>query len=311
MIRVGLAYGESPLIRAFSTTILRGDKVGVIGPNGAGKTTLLKLLLGDIAPLSGTLRHGARLKIAYFDQLRSQLNDEQSLMDNITAGGDTIFIDGEARHIVGYLQGFLFTREQIMAPARKLSGGERNRLLLAKLFSVPSNCLVLDEPTNDLDSETLELLEDRLVAYDGTVLMVSHDREFLNNVVTSTIVFEGDGLVREYVGGYDDWLRQRPAKPVEQRRGDGTDKPPPRPREKKKLSFKEMRELEGLPGRIEDLEAEHADLIAVLNDPAFQTGSDARTIHAADERRLTVEKELDEAYRRWQELEELSEKLGA
>ncbi|MEN6472383.1 MAG: ATP-binding cassette domain-containing protein [Syntrophaceae bacterium] len=308
---IGFSYGESPLIRAFSTTILRGDKVGVIGPNGAGKTTLLKLLLGDIAPLTGTLRHGARLKIAYFDQLRSQLNDEQSLMDNITAGGDTIFIDGEARHIVGYLQGFLFTREQIMAPARKLSGGERNRLLLAKLFSVPSNCLVLDEPTNDLDSETLELLEDRLVAYDGTVLMVSHDREFLNNVVTSTIVFEGDGLVREYVGGYDDWLRQRPAKPVEQRRGDGTDKPPPRPREKKKLSFKEMRELEGLPGRIEDLEAEHADLIAVLNDPAFQTGSDARTIHAADERRLTVEKELDEAYRRWQELEELSEKLGA
>ena len=308
---IGFSYGERPLIRAFSTTILRGDKVGVIGPNGAGKTTLLKLLLGDIAPLSGTLRHGARLKIAYFDQLRTQLDDEQTLMDNITSGGDTIFIDGQARHIMGYLQGFLFTREQIMAPAKKLSGGERNRLLLAKLFSMPSNCLVLDEPTNDLDSETLELLEDRLVAYDGTVLLVSHDREFLNNVVTSTIVFEGDGLVQEYVGGYDDWLRQRPVKAIEQRRGAGTDKPRPRPREKKKLSFKEMRELESLPRRIEDLEAEHADLVAALNDPAFQTGSDARRIHAADQRREAVENELEEAYRRWLELEELSERPGA
>ncbi len=306
---IAFAYGETPIIKNFSTTILRGDKVGVIGPNGAGKTTLLKLLLGDIAPLSGTLRHGARLRVAYFDQLRSQLDDGKTLMDNITSGGDTVFVDGQARHIVGYLQGFLFTREQIMGPARKLSGGERNRLLLAKLFSTPSNCLVLDEPTNDLDSETLELLEDRLVAFDGTVLMVSHDREFLNNVVTSTIVFEEDGRVREYVGGYDDWVRQRPVKTGEERGLAGTEKPrpQPRPRAKTKLSFKEKRGLEGLPRLIEDLEAEHAGLIAALNDPAFQTGNDPRAVHAADERREAVEKELDEAYRRWQELEDLLE----
>ena len=310
---IGFSYGETPLIHNFSTTILRGDKVGVIGPNGAGKTTLLKLILGDLAPQNGTIRHGARLKIAYFDQLRSQLDDEQSLMHNITHGGDTVFIDSQARHIVGYLQGFLFSREQIMAPAKKLSGGERNRLLLAKLFSVPSNCLVLDEPTNDLDTETLELLEDRLMAYDGTVLMVSHDRAFLNNVVTSTIVFEGDGLVQEYVGGYDDWIRQRRPKETFRQAGPAADKPqpPPRPREKKKLSFNERRELESLPQRIEGLEAEHAELVETLNDPAFQTRSDAPAIHAVDARREAVERELDEAYRRWQELEELLEKLGA
>ena len=196
------------LSTAFSTTIIRGDKVGIIGPNGSGKTTLLKVLLGELKPQQGSVRLGAGIKVAYFDQLREQLDENKTLRENIADGNDTIIMGDASRHVVGYLQDFLFSPERTMSPVRTLSGGERNRLLLAKLFVMPSNVLVLDEPTNDLDAETLELLEDRLLHYKGTVLLVSHDREFLNNVVTSTIVFEGEGRLQEYVGGYDDWLRQ-------------------------------------------------------------------------------------------------------
>ena len=205
---VSFSWDDKKIFSAFSTTIIRGDKVGIIGPNGCGKTTLLKVLLGELKPQQGKIRLGAGIKIAYFDQLREQLDENKTLRENIADGNDTIIMGDASRHVVGYLQDFLFSPERIMSPVRTLSGGERNRLLLAKLFAVSSNVLVLDEPTNDLDAETLELLEDRLLHYKGTVLLVSHDREFLNNVVTSTIVFEGEGRLQEYVGGYDDWLRQ-------------------------------------------------------------------------------------------------------
>ena len=212
--KIGFAWNDKKIVEAFSTVIMRGDKVGIIGPNGCGKTTLLRILLGELTPQQGKVRLGVGMKIAYFDQLRAQLDEEKTLRENVADGNDTVGIDGASRHVMGYLQDFLFSPGQIMAPVSSLSGGERNRLLLAKLFAVPSNVLVLDEPTNDLDAETLELLEDRLLEYNGTMLMVSHDREFLNNVVTSTIVFEGEGRLQEYVGGYDDWLRQR-KEPVE------------------------------------------------------------------------------------------------
>ena len=197
------------LLILFPPRLLRGDRVGIIGPNGSGKTTLLKVLLGELPISGGKIKLGTGIAIAYFDQLRAQFDESKSLRDNIADGNDTIFINGMPRHIVGYLQDFLFPPAQILAPVSSLSGGERNRLLLARLFATPSNVLVLDEPTNDLDAETLELLEDRLLEYSGTILLVSHDRTFLNNVVTSTIVLEGDGRLQEYVGGYDDWLRQR------------------------------------------------------------------------------------------------------
>ena len=208
---IGFAYGENQIFRDFSTNIMRGDKIGIIGPNGAGKTTLLRVLLGQLPPQSGTVRLGTNLQIAYFDQLRQQLDEERSVQDNVGDGYETVEINGRPRHVIGYLQDFLFSPERARTPVRFLSGGERNRVLLAKLFAKPANVIVLDEPTNDLDAETLELLEERLVQFEGTVLLVSHDRTFLNNVVTSTIVFE-DGGVREYVGGYDDWLRQRTAR---------------------------------------------------------------------------------------------------
>ncbi|MEI7673874.1 MAG: ATP-binding cassette domain-containing protein, partial [Deltaproteobacteria bacterium] len=209
--KISFAFADKKIVEGFSTVILRGDKVGIIGPNGSGKTTLLKILLGDLEPQQGAVRLGTGVRIAYFDQLRAQLDENRSLKDNVADGNDMVVVGGVSRHIVGYLQDFLFSPEQIPAPVRSLSGGERNRLLLAKLFILPSNVLVLDEPTNDLDAETLELLEDRLLEYSGTILLVSHDRAFLNNVATSTIVFEGEGRLHEYVGGYDDWLRQRTA----------------------------------------------------------------------------------------------------
>jgi ATP-binding cassette subfamily F protein uup len=291
---------------------MRGDKVGIMGPNGSGKTTLLKLLLGEIKPLEGRVRLGTKIKIAYFDQLRAQLDENKTIKENVAGSSDQIFVGGVPRHIVGYLQDFLFSPAQIMSQVRTLSGGERNRLLLARLFSAPANVLVLDEPTNDLDAETLEMLEDRLVDFSGTVLMVSHDRAFLNNVVTSTIVFEGAGHLQEYVGGYDDWLMQRPMKttpPVMVLTDEKQKKERPL-KEKKKLSYKESRELEGLPLRIEGLEEEKDLLFATLNDPVFQVGSDARTIHAANDKLEALEKELEEAYLRWDELEELYAKFN-
>src|SRR5262245_28269843 len=270
---VSFAYAERPIIRDFSTTIMRGDKVGIIGPNGSGKTTLLRILLGQLQPQSGSVRLGTNLQIAYFDQLRQQLIDEASVQDNVADGYDTVQVGGSSRHVIGYLRDFLFSPERARLPVKFLSGGERNRLLLAKLFTKPANVIVLDEPTNDLDAETLELLEDRLVEFSGTVLLVSHDRTFLNNVVTSTIVFE-EGGVREYFGGYDDWLRQRkPAVPrnisqAPTRTASRNVQERPVSRQQK-LSFKERQELDALPAIIEKVDAEIADLHRVMADPQF------------------------------------------
>ena len=309
---VSFAWEDTKIVDGFSTIILRGDKVGVIGPNGSGKTTLLKILLGDLTPQQGTVRLGTNISIAYFDQLRAQLDENKTLSENIGGGNDTVIIGGTPRHVVGYLQDFLFSPERIMSPVSSLSGGERNRLLLAKLFVIPSNVLVLDEPTNDLDTETLELLEDRLINYKGTIMLVSHDRELLNNVVTSTIVFEGDGGLKEYVGGYDDWLRQKdtttvPVKstaPKKQKQ-----KREKAPKEKAKLSFKETRELESLPLIIEALEEEKNRLLETLNSSELYASRDLGKIYAANDRLGAVEKELDEAYHRWHELESMADKF--
>ena len=310
---VSFAWGDRKIVEGFSTTIIRGDRVGIIGPNGCGKTTLLKILLGELAPQQGTVRLGTNITVAYFDQLRSQLDENRTLRENIGGGNDMIVTGSTSRHVVGYLQDFLFSPERTMSPVSSLSGGERNRLLLAKLFIVPSNVLVLDEPTNDLDAETLEMLEEKLLEYNGTILMVSHDREFLNNVVTSTIVFEDDGSLQEYVGGYDDWLRQRnlsipapgPAAPKDRKQ-----KKERVPQEKKKLSFKEARELESLPPAIEALEEEKRQLTETLNSPEFYAGRDLAVINAANDRWKALEKELDTAYQRWDELEKLQAMLS-
>lgn len=310
---ISFAWGEKKIIEKFSTTIIRGDKVGIIGPNGSGKTTLLKVLLGDLKPQQGQVRLGSNVKIAYFDQLRAQLDEEKTLRQNIDGGNDMITVGGVSRHVVGYLQDFLFSPERIMSPVRTLSGGERNRLLLAKLFVIPSNVLVLDEPTNDLDAETLELLEDRLLEYNGTILMVSHDREFLNNVVTSTIVFEGEGRLEEYVGGYDDWLRQR-STPAEAPKSTVSKEQKERktklPKEKQKLSFKEARELESLPQAIETLEEEKKRLIETLNSPEFYASRDLTKVNAANDRLAALDTELNEAYHRWDELENMAAKFS-
>ena len=310
---IAFAWEDTRIIEGFSTTIIRGDKVGIIGPNGSGKTTLLRILLGDLTPQQGKVRLGTGIRIAYFDQLRAQLDESKTLRENIGNGNDTIIVGAGSRHVVGYLQEFLFSPERIMSPVSSLSGGERNRLLLAKLFIIPSNVLVLDEPTNDLDAETLDLLEERLLEYTGTILMVSHDREFLNNVVTSTIVFEGEGKLQEYVGGYDDWLRQRsaPAEPskstVSKEQKRKKERPP---KEKRRLSFKETRELEALPQTIESLEKEKRRLMATLNSPQFYINFDATKLNAANARLEALEKELAEAYHLWDELESLVAKLS-
>ena len=306
---VTFAYDDRQIVRDFSSSIMRGDKVGIIGPNGAGKTTLLRILLGQLQPQSGSVRLGANLQIAYFDQLRRQLNDNASVQDNVADGYDTVQVGSSSRHVIGYLRDFLFSPERSRMPVKFLSGGERNRLLLARLFTKPANVIVLDEPTNDLDTETLELLEDRLVEFSGTILVVSHDREFLNNVVTSTIVFE-EGGVREYVGGYDDWLRQRkPAVPDNARQalvsrlanGSVASKPVGR----RKLSFKERRELEALPLTIENLESEVAGLHRQMAEPQFYQQRGER-IAAGQSRLKQLEEELATAYERWEELESLA-----
>jgi ATP-binding cassette subfamily F protein uup len=307
--RISFSWDDRKIVGAFSTTIIRGDRVGIVGPNGCGKTTLLKVLLGALVPQQGKVRLGAGIKIAYFDQLREQLDENKTLRENIADGNDTIIMGDASRHVVGYLQDFLFAPERTMSPVRTLSGGERNRLLLAKLFVMPSNVLVLDEPTNDLDAETLELLEDRLLNYKGTILLVSHDRAFLNNVVTSTIVFEGEGRMQEYVGGYDDWLRQctssiEPFKPTAPKKRNHQ-KRENAPKEKRKLSYKESRELEALPQTIEVMEEEKQRLTATLNSPEFYVSYDAAKLRAANDRLEALEKGLDEAYHRWDELETL------
>jgi ATP-binding cassette subfamily F protein uup len=310
---VDYAWGDMAVIRDFSTLILRGDKIGIMGPNGVGKSTLLKLLLGGLEPQRGTIRRGTNLQVAYFDQLRDQLDLAKSVQDNVSGGSDTVEIDGQSRHVLSYLRDFLFTPERARQPVKALSGGERNRLLLAKLFTRPANLLVLDEPTNDLDAETLELLDDLLVSFDGTLLLVSHDRALLDHVVTSTLVLEGEGRVREFVGGYEDWLRQRGprrsaegrTRPGDARRPEGTARRPSgrdaaeRPA---KLSFKEGRELEALPARIEALETEQAELHARLADPAlYQSAGDA--VAALRGRLEALDADLGAAYARWETLE--------
>ena len=310
---VGFAFGDRVLVKDFSTVIQRGDKIGLIGPNGSGKTTLLKLLLGDLQPQSGTVQVGTNLEVAFFDQLRGALREDWNALDNVSEGREFIEINGGRKHVMGYLQDFLFSPDRALAPITKLSGGERNRLLLAKLFAKPSNLLVMDEPTNDLDVETLELLEELLIDYPGTLILVSHDRDFLDNVVTSSLVMEGNGRVGDYVGGYTDWLRQRPmaariaAAAAASPRLTPQVAPTPKPAvvpaaPKRKLSYKEQRELEELPGRIERLDGELSALTAKLQDPAFyQQGSEAVT--TANARLATLQAELDQAYARWQELE--------
>ena len=287
---------------------MRGDRVGLLGPNGAGKSTLLKLILGELQPDSGIVRQGTKLAVAYFDQMREQLNEEATLIDTISQGSDFIEIGGAKKHVISYLEDFLFAPERARSPVKSLSGGERNRLLLARLFTRPSNVLVLDEPTNDLDIETLELLEVLLQEYSGTLFLVSHDRAFLDNVVTQVIAFEGDGLLREYVGGYDDWVRaknfvktaakQEAAQPQPQASAVKASKPVSRV----KLSSNEMRELEALPAKIEILEREQADITHRLGTPTIYRDNpeEARALQA---RFATVEEELINCLARWDELE--------
>jgi len=299
------AYDGRPIIRDLTTTIMRGDRIGIIGPNGSGKTTLLRLLLGELEPTSGTVKLGTRREVLYFDQMRSQLDLSATVQENVGEGNDTVIVGGKQRHIIGYLQDFLFSPERARTPVHILSGGERNRLLLAKLFTKPSNVLVMDEPTNDLDAETLELLEDLLADYSGTLLLVSHDREFLNNVVTSTLALEGDGRVTESVGGYDDWLRQaEAAKSAAEAPRAKVEKEKPRVEKEKprKLTFKEERELETLPAKIAELEEEQAVLHARLVDPEFykSAGGEVTTVNS---RLAELESELEAVYARWEELE--------
>ena len=307
------AYDQQPIVSDFSTTVMRGDKIGIIGPNGAGKTTLLRLLLGQLAPQSGSVKLGTNLELAYFDQLRDQLDDEETVQESVGEGSDTIMMNGQRKHVIGYLQDFLFTPERARTQVKFLSGGERNRVLLAKLFAKPANVIVLDEPTNDLDTETLELLEERLMEFEGTILMVSHDRAFLNNVVSSTIVFEPTGA-REYVGGYDDWLRQRSellampqaaAQPKTATRSESrpesrSDAAPPAQR---RLGYQEKRELEMLPATIERLEAAAAELHEAMAKPEFyQQPSQQISVRQAE---LTeIEQQMAVAYARWEELEQ-------
>jgi ATP-binding cassette subfamily F protein uup len=317
--QVDFGYGGRAVVRDFSCRVMRGDRIGLIGPNGSGKTTLLRLLLGELAPISGAVRVGANVQVAYYDQQREQLDPERTVADTVGEGNDTVTVNGQPRHVIGYLADFLFPRERARSPVKALSGGERNRLLLARLFTRPANVLVLDEPTNDLDLETLELLEAQLTEWPGTLLLVSHDRAFLDNVVTSTLVFEGDGRVQEYVGGYEDWLRQKGSAGSgnsggSSRRPDAPTPPRPAPRPRpdaptpsrastgRRLSYNEQRELAQLPDRIAALEAEQAALHARVEAPAFyKEAPDA--IAAALARVAALDAELLEAYARWDALD--------
>jgi ATP-binding cassette subfamily F protein uup len=302
---VSFGYGGEPVVRDFSTTIWRGDKIGIIGPNGSGKTTLLRLLLGRLAPQSGEVKLGTALQVVYLDQLRAQIDGEKTVAQNVAGDAETVNFQGRARHIHSYLGDFLFRSDRVRMPAKLLSGGERNRLLLARLFLQPANVLVLDEPTNDLDAETLELLEELLIGYDGTLLLVSHDREFLDHVVTSTLVFEGGGRIAEYVGGYADWLAQRPAT-IEKTESAQTETPKPRGRSERPRKFlnREQRELDELPGLIERLEAEHAEIAAKLADPAtYQRESES--VPRLQAELADNESRAHAAYARWEELEAL------
>jgi ATP-binding cassette subfamily F protein uup len=314
--KISFAYPDGRvLVKDFSTLITRGDKIGLIGPNGSGKTTLVRLLLGELAPSSGTLKHGTNLEVVYFDQFRGQIDDNKTVADNIAGGATTVTVEGRSRHVISYLQDFLFSPDRARTPARVLSGGERNRLLLARLFTKPANVLVMDEPTNDLDAETLDLLEELLVEYKGTLIVVSHDRDFLDNVVTSSLVFEGDGRIEEYVGGYSDWLREREkaaaraaaasaaaavaaSAVVEKAAASATRAPRGR-----SLNAREQKELAALPGRIETIEAEQQTVAAQLADPRFYQRETPAVVSAAKARVMELDQEHATAFARWEELE--------
>jgi ATP-binding cassette subfamily F protein uup len=300
------AYGDRSIVRDLTTTIWRGDKIGIIGPNGGGKTTLLKLLLGQLAPDSGEVKLGTNLQVVYLDQLRGQIDDAKTVAQNVAGDAETVNFQGRARQIHSYLQDFLFRADRIRMPAKMLSGGERNRLLLARLFLQPANVLVLDEPTNDLDAETLELLEELVLEYAGTLLLVSHDRAFLDHVVTSTLVFEGEGRITEYTGGYEDWLRQRPppggvVAPVEAK---PAPKPEPTPRAKEKVKFlnREQRELDELPAQIEKMEEDVSTLSHQLWNPDLYKNDPAKIPQLKAEL-AALEERIQLGYRRWEELE--------
>jgi ATP-binding cassette subfamily F protein uup len=298
---VTFSFGGKPLVKDFSTRIQRGDRVALIGPNGSGKSTLIKLLLGQLTPQSGEVVPGARLEVAYFDQYRNTLRDDWNALDNVSEGMEFIEINGSRKHVLGYLQDFLFTPDRARAPITRLSGGERNRLLLAKLFAQPSNLLVMDEPTNDLDVETLELLEELLDSYQGTLLLVSHDRDFIDSVATSCMVMAGDGVIEEYVGGYSDYLRQRRpavAAPVASASKANASKVPAATDAKKKLSYKDARELEQLPLKIEQLETQLAEFSSQMQQADFYQQS-AEKITAHGKRMESAQAELDAAYARW------------
>ncbi len=312
--RISKAYGDAPVVRDFSTRIMRQDRIGLIGPNGAGKTTLLRLLVGELAPDSGEVRRGTNVQVAYFDQQREQLDPERTVVDTVADGNDTVTVGGVTRHVYGYLEDFLFPPERARSLVKTLSGGERNRLLLARLLTRPANVLVLDEPTNDLDIETLELVEAQLALYPGTLLVVSHDRRFLDNVVTSTLAFEGGGRVQESIGGYEDWRRQRDAALAAETAAAAARAPIPAPRtaapappasaagQRKKLSFNERREFEGLPARIAALEAEQHQVQARVQAPEFYKEG-AAVIAATLQRLEDLRAELDQAYARWDALD--------
>ncbi|MBC2709677.1 MAG: ATP-binding cassette domain-containing protein [Desulfosarcina sp.] len=300
------AYGDRTIVKNFSCIIMRGDRIGILGPNGAGKSTLIRLLLGELSPSQGRIKHGTNLEVLYFDQLRGQLDENKTVQENVSPDSDMIDVGGKRRHVIGYLKDFLFSPQRTRTPVWVLSGGEKNRLLLAKLFTRPANVLVLDEPTNDLDVETLELLEELLLEYSGTVLLVSHDRTVINNVVTSTLVFEGPGRVEGYAGGYDDWLSQRPVEvpPEAEKPVPGRDKKtvPPPATTRKKLGYMEKRELEALPGRIDSLEARQQELFQIMSDPDFYR-QDGESIAAVKQDLAQVEQELESEFARWETLE--------
>ena len=299
---VSYAYDTQAIVENFSITIMRGDKLGLLGPNGVGKTTLLRLLLGELKPQKGSIKHGTRLEIAYFDQQRAQLDENATVIDSLSLGKDSVTVNGKEKHVISYLQDFLFSPERARSPVNALSGGEKNRLLLARMFCRPSNVLVLDEPTNDLDFETLDLLEQLLVEYTGTLLLISHDRSFINDVVTSTLSFEGNGVVEEYVGGYDDWLRQRPTATVNVKAVEKPATTKTSTTKQAKLSYKHQRELDELPQKIEQLEQAQLAIHDRMAEPDyFKQDKDAL---ANDQIKLAeIDRELEQAYSRWEELD--------